>query len=199
MSWYTPSGESQGGRPQGEPPPPPPPPSPQAPPPPQYQYGHAPEGYGPPGPSYAGWWKRVAAALIDGIILGVLSSIVQGIAGQQIVRTDPGTNTWSVQFGARGVSATLVVFLLAMAYYMLLEGGPKGQTVGKLALSISLRDAVGGGPIGYGRALGRRLLATVLWWLFVIPGLIDDLWPLWDGRKQTLHDKAVNSVVVNMR
>ena len=37
----------------------------------------------------------------------------------------------------------------------------------------------------------------VLWWLLLIPGLLDVLSPLWDGRRQTWHDKAVNSVVVD--
>jgi hypothetical protein len=32
--------------------------------------------------------------------------------------------------------------------------------------------------------------------LFVVPWVIDMLWPLWDPRNQTLHDKVVNSVVV---
>ena len=53
------------------------------------------------------------------------------------------------------------------------------------------------GPIGYGKALGRRLLASLFWWLLLIPGLLDVLWPLWDGRRQTWHDKVVGSVVVD--
>ena len=32
--------------------------------------------------------------------------------------------------------------------------------------------------------------------LFVIPWIIDMLWPLWDDRNQTLHDKVVGTVVL---
>jgi uncharacterized RDD family membrane protein YckC len=35
--------------------------------------------------------------------------------------------------------------------------------------------------------------------LFVIPILVDDLWPLWDKQKQTLHDKVAGTVVVKRR
>jgi uncharacterized RDD family membrane protein YckC len=33
---------------------------------------------------------------------------------------------------------------------------------------------------------------------FYLPGLIDVLFPLWDPKRQTLHDKAVGSVVVKV-
>ena len=84
-----------------------------------------------------------------------------------------------------------------MAYFVAMEGGPTAAAaVGKMAMHITVRDESTWAPIGYGRALGRRLLGMVLWWLLIVPGLLDVLWPLWDGRRQTWHDKAVHSVVV---
>jgi len=32
----------------------------------------------------------------------------------------------------------------------------------------------------------------------VIPAILDYLWPLWDRKKQALHDKVVGSVVVRV-
>jgi hypothetical protein len=32
----------------------------------------------------------------------------------------------------------------------------------------------------------------------VFPGLADVLWPLWDAKRQTLHDKLVGRVVVKI-
>ena len=32
-----------------------------------------------------------------------------------------------------------------------------------------------------------------------VPAFIDGLWPLWDHRRQSWHDKAVRSIVVNAR
>ena len=49
--------------------------------------------------------------------------------------------------------------------------------------------------IGYGRALGRYTI-TFVFGVFVIPVLLDYLWPLWDQKNQALHDKVVSSVVV---
>lgn len=67
-----------------------------------------------------------------------------------------------------------------------------------MAMKIAVKDANTGGPIGYGRALARWLVASVLWVAFYLPGLIDVLFPLWDPKRQTLHDKAVGSVVVKV-
>lgn len=48
--------------------------------------------------------------------------------------------------------------------------------------------------LGYRRAFGRAFvtlafLVTYVW-------ILDVLWPLWDERKQALHDKVADSVVV---
>jgi uncharacterized RDD family membrane protein YckC len=34
--------------------------------------------------------------------------------------------------------------------------------------------------------------------VLIIPGLLDVLWPMWDRKHQTLHDKLVGSVVVQI-
>ena len=89
-----------------------------------------------------------------------------------------------------------VVYLLSVAinwgYYTYFEGGPRGQTVGKMALSIRVVGLQDGAPIGYGRAFVRQLVR-------IISGLVFGLgyfWMLWDKEKQTWHDKAAGSVVV---
>jgi uncharacterized RDD family membrane protein YckC len=51
-------------------------------------------------------------------------------------------------------------------------------------------------PIGYGRAFGRVLIGSILWIACYVPGILDVLWPLWDEKNQSLHDKVVNSIVV---
>jgi uncharacterized RDD family membrane protein YckC len=119
----------------------------------------------------AGFWRRFAAALIDGIIvlvvLGVLSAIIKG-AGYGIG------------------------LLLSIAYFVYFEGGETGQTPGKRALGIRVVDFSTGGPIGYGRAfvrwIGRIISSAVVY--------LGYLWMLWDREKQTWHDKLANDVVV---
>jgi uncharacterized RDD family membrane protein YckC len=61
------------------------------------------------------------------------------------------------------------------------------------------------GVLGYGRALARAVVEGVfrlIELLFVILGLIwllDMLFPLWDAKRQTLHDKVAGSVVLRLR
>ena len=130
-------------------------------------------GSGPSGPR-AGFWRRFAALLVDGLVLFVPSIIVVLLLGQN--------------GGSQAITT-----LIGLAYYVFLEGGPAGQTLGKKALGIRVFDfRGGGGPIGYGRALVRNLVKYVSGIVF---GL-GYLWMLWDKEKQTWHDKFAGSVVV---
>ena len=130
-------------------------------------------GDGPSGPR-AGFWRRFAAYFIDGIILGIVQGILTAIFSDS-----PG-----------------IAYLLSLAinwgYFTYFEGGPRGQTVGKMALSIRVLDLKTGGPIGYGRAFVRQLVRIVSGLVFAL----GYLWMLWDREKQTWHDKAAGSVVV---
>ncbi len=66
------------------------------------------------------------------------------------------------------------------------------------------RSQAGGPPLGYGRALGRAVVEEflrLLNLLFVLRGLVwvlDRLFPLWDKKRQTLHDKVAGSVVLRV-
>lgn len=71
-----------------------------------------------------------------------------------------------------------------------------GRTLGMTWLHIRPVRTRGGGTLGWGRAFGRAALfwlSTCLGWL----GLLDPLWCLWDDKRQCVHDKAVDSIVVN--
>jgi uncharacterized RDD family membrane protein YckC len=146
---------------------------------------------------YSPWWKRVCAALIDGVTLSIPNGVITALLGGNAFRTDPATGLRTFHPTAGYVAAVLISLVGTLVYYVAMEGGPAAATVGKMAMHITVRDDSTWAPIGYGRALGRRLVATVLWWLLILPGLLDVLSPLWDGRRQTWHDKAVHSVVVD--
>jgi uncharacterized RDD family membrane protein YckC len=131
-----------------------------------------PGGSGPSGPR-SGFWRRFAAAFVDGILVGIVASILGAI------------------FGVERNASNGIGTLLGLVYYTYFEGS-SGQTVGKKALGIRVIDLSGGGPIGYGRAfiryIGRFVSAIVIF--------LGYLWMLWDKEKQTWHDKFANSVVV---
>ena len=59
-----------------------------------------------------------------------------------------------------------------------------------------LRDA-DGSSVGYLRALLRAVFPVILW-ITLIGGVLDVLWPLWDSKHQTLHDKIAGTVVVTV-
>ena len=126
---------------------------------------------GPSGPR-ANFGRRFVAALIDGILLGVVYAILLAVVSQE---------------------AAYGVYLLAgIVYYTLLEGGASGQTLGKKALGIRVIDFNTGGSIGYGRGAIRYIGRIVS----SIPCLLGYFWMLWDKEKQTWHDKFATSVVV---
>jgi uncharacterized RDD family membrane protein YckC len=127
---------------------------------------------------YATWWKRFGAWLIDGVLLWGAFALLGAarVAG-------PGS---------------VSLFLLAPLYLTLCHGSERGQTLGKRAFGIAVRDATSIGRISYSRAFARWLVATLFWVLLVIPGVLDGLSPLWRADRRAWHDRAVGSVVIRL-
>jgi uncharacterized RDD family membrane protein YckC len=82
--------------------------------------------------------------------------------------------------------------IVNFGYYGYFEGGPAGQTIGKLALGIRTVRKDGFGPLGWATALYRNLCR----YLSGLACLLGYLWMLWDPEKMTWHDKLSNTVVV---
>lgn len=90
-----------------------------------------------------------------------------------------------------------IVFSLLLPFvYFGWCNGELGQTLGKRVLGLHVIDHESGARIGFGRGLLRHLTFFALFVAFIVPGIVDALLPLRDRRRQTLHDKAVRSVVV---
>lgn len=148
----------------------------------------APERVHPSGAVYAGWWQRAGAQTIDSLIfLPIVVTILV---------------LWD---GAGGLALLATVFSnsLVFAYDTVLDGGPHGQTIGRRLAGIRVIADDTGGRLGYRRAFGRSVFTAALGFvgrfssgLGVLLLLVDHLWPLFDSRRQTWHDKAVGSVVV---
>jgi uncharacterized RDD family membrane protein YckC len=143
---------------------------------------------------YAEWWKRVVATIIDSILLSIVDAVLSPIFGLD----DPTFSRG--QFDGPGgffsfVGGSLVMLLVGIVYYVALNGSEKGQTVGKMVMKIRVRDEATGGPAGYPKALIRYVVGIVLFLACILPGIVDLLFPLWDPKKQTLHDKAANTIV----
>jgi uncharacterized RDD family membrane protein YckC len=196
--------------PWGQPPPPPAGQWGQQPPPGYPPQGYPGAGYGPPtGPTdpwgrpLADWWRRLVAIIVDGFVVGIPLSILSwifGIGGGGEIAVDEVTGevTGLGEALAGTTASSLLSMVVVLAYMAVLNGGERGQTVGKMVLKIQVRSAETGGPLGVGPAALRAIVYNVLFYLCLIPGFINGLSPLWDARRQAWHDKAVKSVVISV-
>jgi uncharacterized RDD family membrane protein YckC len=186
-----------------------PPPPPVAPP----SYPEAPTGGFPPPPSfesptdgpYATWGTRLGGYLIDFVIfLVVLVVLYIPFRHSHALQV----HLMMARHGQRRRNVSLAPFLIVaplyIAYATFLCGGGRGQTVGMMAVRVRVvRDGTLG-AIGYGRAFGRALFEQVLrlitgvFFLLGIVWLLDMLFPLWDQKRQTLHDKVAGTVVIRV-
>jgi uncharacterized RDD family membrane protein YckC len=179
------------------------------PPPPPGQYPSYPGGgYGDlAGVPYAGWGTRLGGYLIDLVIfIPVLAVLYLAFRHTHVLEVHlmvkrNGSNT------RRNLSllAPIITAVAFVAYATILYGGARGQTVGMMAVGVRVvRDGTHD-ALGYGRAFWRALLEQflrILGAVTIILGvfwLLDMLFPLWDSKKQTLHDKVVNTVVIRLR
>ena len=145
----------------------------------------------------AGWWRRVGATLIDDLIL-VVPSLVAFAAFNAIAGT------------VAGALASLAVQGL---YMVLLLSARRGQTLGNRVAGTKVCDALTGALITKQQALKRWGLVALYSapGLFVqansslrsnpllivsVLGLFDVLYPLFNARKQTWHDRFAGSIVV---
>ena len=130
--------------------------------------------------NYAGFWIRVAAVLIDSILMyivffGVAFLFMDGIASM-----------------ATGMSITvqLIFGVAGILYFAGMESSSRQGTLGKMALGIKVGNAKGE-QLSFGNALGRyfaKIVSAIILYIgFMMAG--------WDKKKQALHDKLANTYV----
>ena len=151
----------------------------------------------------APWWKRLVAILIDWAILGLVTLIPAALVGalSNTGSSSPGStsNTSAASLMGGLALGSLVLAIPYGIYFGALNGSRRGQTVGKMAMSIAVRDARYDVKVGFWRGFGRYFLTVVFDALFVFPWIIDSLYPFWDRRRQTWHDKLTHTVVIDLR
>ncbi len=135
--------------------------------------------------TYAGFWKRVVAALIDGLVTTVLGFIAGGIFGFIY-----GASTETAEVSE--IVGQIAGLLVGWIYFASFESSAKQATLGKIALGIKVTD-LSGAPIGFGKATGRHF-AKVISALILFIGYI---MVAFTQRKQGLHDIMAGCLVVN--
>ncbi|MDR0291600.1 MAG: RDD family protein [Elusimicrobium sp.] len=143
--------------------------------------------------TYAAFWKRLLAFIIDTVVVNICSYIlgfcvglVIGIAGAMGGITQ---DTLLRIAQAAGFAAGACVFLF---YYSLFESSAKQATLGKMALGVKVIDV-------YGNRLtfGKAFLRTICKFISLLPLGLGCLIALFTQKKQALHDLLVKTLVVN--
>jgi uncharacterized RDD family membrane protein YckC len=195
---------------------------------PQDPYGQAPQGWQshpattPDGVVLSGWWKRVLARFLDGIIVSIVALPLTFIPYKNALTpvmtyfqevfdaAKAGSSTMPAELSSTELaSSLLLVGLILLAVRMVYEVAfltTKGATPGKMVVGISVRLRDRPGPLPLVVALKRTAvleagdivgLVPVVGSLGSLFTLMDSLWPLWDDKKQAIHDKvAATNVVV---
>ncbi|TDW98401.1 putative RDD family membrane protein YckC [Kribbella sp. VKM Ac-2566] len=186
-------------------------------------FGYQAQGSGttPDGQMLSGWWRRVFARIIDSILAWFIALPLTGYFYYQSSKV---MNAWveDVLDAARAGSSTPVsvppeVFkwaipasllgALVMFVYEYLFLVAKGRTPGKMAtgIAVRLRDAPGKPPRGAAAKRSALLLVLTMAGSIPVVGLfaslallLNYLWPLWDDKKQALHDKIAATNVVRV-
>jgi uncharacterized RDD family membrane protein YckC len=164
---------------------PPPPPSP--------VWQSAPVSYVPPVPTvrYGGFWIRFIAALIDGILVGIviwpvslMIAAIIGVAGHTV--SMPGIGVHLVN----GIVGFAFSACASWIYEAAMESSSKQATVGKMALGLIVTD-LEGRRISFLRATGRhfaKFISTMILLIgYIMAGFTD--------RKQALHDMIAGTLV----
>jgi len=168
----------------------------------------------------AGWWWRVLAVVIDNLLLSTLVTIFaaplwlpiyeavmayfEAIVAAQQTGAPPPVMDPNQLFPIRAqVLLTAVTVGLGLIYHVLFLRW-RGATLGKMACRLRVVPVDRGLHRG-GLSWKATLIRAAIW---VLPGIssllalftvVDALFPLWQPKRQALHDLAAKTQVVRLR
>ena len=144
----------------------------------------------------ASYGTRVGGYLLDALLLAVVAIplfLFLHIA-PHLAQHTRGGGRQRVRFNS---GASLPIDGLGFVYALILIAAWHGHTVGMKLVKIRCVRASDGSEVGWARSAGRAAVYAVMA-ILLIPGILDLLWPLWDSKNQTLHDKAAGTVVIKV-
>lgn len=106
-----------------------------------------------PAPDVTG--KRIAAAIIDLIILAVVFLVMAALFGESEAGTEEDGASFSANLSG---GAAIVYFLIVLGYYLVLEA-LTGQTLGKKVMGLRVVSLEG--PLTWGKVAVRTILRIV--------------------------------------
>ena len=169
-------------------------------------------------PTLAEWWQRLLARIIDAAVILVLASPfwlppfatyahrIQDV--QNLYHGDvssPAAQTAISVAGSRLFGSLLLAGIagaLITMVYDWIQHGLWGKTLGKRAVGTMVVAADTRAKISGGAARGRAAVYALPSAIPIVGALfaaVNELWLLWDKRRQCLHDKAARTVVIKVR
>ncbi|BBP42760.1 RDD family protein [Thiosulfativibrio zosterae] len=141
--------------------------------------------------TYAGFWKRTLAFLLDYIVMMVLIIVFSFGMGMMMAHNgvDATADDTLALFDAL---MQLVVLMLGWLYFGVLESSKYQATLGKLLIGLKVTD-IHGERLSFWRATGRHF-GKYLSFLLVGIGF---LMVAFTRRKQGLHDFMASCLVIN--
>lgn len=167
----------------------------------------------PDGVPLAGWWWRVLALVLDGLVALPLYALA---AAPVVAAQWDNLSRWidDLQYAADNgtadppapalfdasqgpfwalVGSVLVASLLYQFVFLAWKQATPGKLMVGLRVRLRERPEL---PVG---TILLRMLGVLLLGICWIGQLLDYLWPLWDDKKQALHDKIAKTNVVKIR
>lgn len=145
------------------------------------------EAEGQTGPQqYAGFWIRVVAAIIDSLLVLVITvPILMAIYGKDyFVQTGFLVGVWDFLINYVLPAIAVILFWIY-----------RSATPGKMAVGLKIVDAQSGGKPSTGQLIGRYFG----YYVSMIPLMLGIIWVAFDSRKQGWHDKLAGTLVVKGR
>lgn len=156
----------------------------------------APKSYRVDVSDYSGFWRRVAAHLIDGIVLlpmaFLLPALEKGLMVEGLLAT-VATGTFAPLVLAYFLNLVIILLMLVIywLYFAKMHSSNKQATFGKMVMGVTVIDT-NGNRMSFARASGRHF-ATILSALTLCIGFV---MAAFTERKQALHDKIAGTLVV---
>lgn len=132
---------------------------------------------------YVGFWRRVLASIIDGILFGMVSlPLLLAFYGKAYLSSDNFIEG-PIDFLVSCVLPTVATILFWIW---------KQATPGKMGILAKIVDA----KTGNEPSLGQYIVRYLSYFVSLLPLSLGFLWVAFDSKKQGWHDKIAGTVVI---
>lgn len=143
--------------------------------------------------NYGGFWVRFVASIIDSIVIYIIHSISALVFFGTMfpMPQDPESMELEYFFSGHYMGYSIFSLLLDVIYYAGMQSSSKQATIGKMAFDLKV-VRTDGSRITFLRAVGRYFSKIVS----AIILMIGYIMAAFDSRKQALHDKIADTMVI---